>query len=95
MIWNHFSNSFQRMQEPKKKFICLPCEGECVDVEYISIDEIEIVCWLIKYQYLGYMDNVNLFLKLSDKERKGRAYVSYIDSETGRIDLVPPQVVHK
>ena len=61
--------------------------GEKVRIEYLEIDEIEILCWLCDYSMLGYMDNVNMFLKLSDKGEKSMVYIKNIEPGTGRIEL--------
>ena len=61
--------------------------GEKVRIEYLEIDEIEILCWLCDYSMLGYMDNVNMFLKLSDKGEKSMVYIKSIEPGTGRIEL--------
>ena len=61
--------------------------GECVSIEYLEIDEIEILCWLSDYSVLGYMDNTNMFLKLSDKGEKSLVYVKSIEPGTERIEL--------
>jgi hypothetical protein len=67
----------------------LPLVNDCVEIEYLNIDEIEVVCWLTQYNCLGYMDNFNLFLKLKDIHTSSLAYVDSIDPDTGRIELIP------
>ena len=64
-----------------------PATGEKVRIEYLDIDELEAKCWILEYCMLGYLNNSNMKLKLSDLNRKDKARVTYIDSETGRIEL--------
>lgn len=75
------------IKQEKRSF--LPLINDCVEVEYLNIDEIEVVCWLTKYNCIGYMDNYNMFLKLQDIHTESLAYVDRIDPETGRIELIP------
>jgi len=64
-----------------------PYVGESVRTEYLTIDEIEAVCWLLEYSMIAYLDNYNMRLKLSDLGKKDTLIVKSIDSETGRIEL--------
>jgi c-di-GMP-binding flagellar brake protein YcgR len=67
--------------------MALPMQGEMVKIEYLVIDELEAQCWLSDYNVLGYLDNSDMRLKLSDQEKKSQCFVSSIDPETGRIEL--------
>ena len=67
--------------------MALPLQGESVRIEYLIIDELEAQCWLSDYNVLGYLDNSDMKLKLSDQEKKSQCFVSSIDPETGRIEL--------
>lgn len=61
--------------------------GELVRIEYLEISEIEVLCWLCDYSMLGYLDNINMSLKLSDVEKKTWIYVKSIEPGTERIEL--------
>ena len=65
----------------------LPKVGEYVRVEYLVIDELEAMCWLTDYNLLGYLDNHDMFLKLSDTNQTSYVQLVSIDNETGRIEL--------
>ena len=67
--------------------MALPFIGQQVRIEYLIIDELEAQCWLSDYNVLGYLDNSDMRLKLSDQEKKSQCFVSSIDPETGRIEL--------
>lgn len=67
--------------------MALPLIGEMVRIEYLVIDELEAQCWLSDYNVLGYLDNSDMRLKLSDQEKKAQVFVSSIDPETGHIEL--------
>ena len=65
----------------------LPSIGEKVRFEYLNIDEIEAVCWLITYSKKAYMDNPNMKLVLTDIGKREVGEITSIDKETGRIEL--------
>ena len=62
--------------------------GERVYIEYLDISEIEALCWLCDYSALGYLDNTDMSLKLSDIGKRDLLYIKSIEPGTGRIDLV-------
>ena len=64
----------------------IPNIGKMVTVEYLDIDELEAKCWLTEYSMIGYTDNSDLRLKLSDIGKKDNLFVSHIYEE-GRIEL--------
>ena len=68
--------------------MALPIVGKSVRIEFLIIDELEAQCWLSDYNVLGYLDNSDMRLKLSDQEKKSQCFVSSIDPENGRIELV-------
>ena len=37
-----------------------PYSGEIVQVNYLEVDELEVKCWIVKHQCVGYMKNVNM-----------------------------------
>jgi hypothetical protein len=61
--------------------------GEMVKIEYLEIDEIEAKCWIHEHSMVGYMDNSNQTLRLSDIGTTAYVIVKSIDRETGRIEL--------
>ena len=68
-------------------FFKFPVTNENVHIEYLDIDEIEAVCWLTAYSMKGYMDNINMKLRLSDIGKTEIGQIKSIDKETGRIEL--------
>lgn len=70
----------------KMSNIILPERNEYVRVEYLEIDEIEILCWLCDYGILGYMENEFQYIRPHEKGKKSYAYVQYI-FEDGKILL--------
>lgn len=65
-----------------------PRIDEFVRAEYMIIDEIEAVCWLLEYSMMAYLDNYDMHLKLSDIGKRETLRVKSIDLETGRIELI-------
>lgn len=61
--------------------------GQAIYIEYLEIDELEAKCWLCDDCMLGYLDNTDMSLKLSDIGKRDVVYFKSIDPKTGRIEL--------
>ena len=65
-----------------------PCPGQMVEVEYIEIDEIEVICLIADYGVLGYLSNSKMRIKPEHLNDTAVLKVSHID-ESGYITLIP------
>mgnify|MGYP006308686231 CR=1 FL=1 len=65
----------------------LPYPGEIVDVEFVEINELEVVCLLIEHNCLGYLDNSKMKYKLEHIDERAVLKISHIDP-SGHITLM-------
>ena len=61
--------------------------GQEVYIEFLDINEIEALCWLCDFSFLGYLDNYDMKLKIDDIGKRTTAKIKNVDKDTGRIEL--------
>ena len=59
--------------------------GKPVYIEYLNVDEIEAVCWMCDYSFLAYIDNYDMFLKLSHMGTRDILFIKSVEDK--RIEL--------